>query len=713
MTMREKLSFRNWRISRKLLVVMLAISLVPLLLAAWIISASSVSALTQQTQDNMARLGNSVALHISSVLSNSQGFLRIVANDPQVAAALISDATPGGQGDLNAAVSNIQLANDSIDTVGIYNATGTAMAHTDPGTVGRNVSARDFIKAALAGEAYTSSFRRDLVNDKPGISLSAPVEEDGAVIGAVAIHLDDKVIDDVFRETLNAETEGVASQARETINIYLVDPNGIVMSQSRGDDWLYRSLGGLSAATQAAIAGAKPLGGVCPNNAATYTPAEKEARLPEPIPAVQPLGDVVAQAFQSSKSGSVRYCHPSDPAAPFDAKQCDGAFHVAAFAPVANPAQLMGSGAAGQPGLSMIVVDLPEASFLGSVERQRLLGLAIAAVMAVLAVIGSLLVARTLSRPISTLATTAGEVEAERPFMPSQIADVTHQGDEVGHLARVFGRMIVALQARTAELRAIYDIGRKVSSSIELNETLASLATSLRGAIPYDAAEISLANAAQGKLVVYGFAAQGDGVQPVSSAVTTGVGNGGSAQELSGRTYPLPGRADAQPLGLIDKLLETREGLLIADMAAPSAAPPEEATLDRTWRRLAVPPRSYLGVPLQVGGKLIGAIELVGSHFDGNNLRVLESVASQAAVAIQNAQEVQTREAQLKNQIKELRIEIDEIKRSKQVGEIVETDYFRRLSTQARDLRAGRAKPTSELEEPDAGLGSGAKPEGG
>ena len=688
MTMREKLSFRNWRISRKLLVVMLVISLVPLLLAAWIISASSVGALTQQTQDNMARLGNSVALHISSVLSNSQGFLRIVANDPQVAAALISDATPGGQGDLNAAVSNMQLANGNIDTVGIYNATGTAMAHTDPATVGRDVSSRDFIKAALTGEAYTSSFRRDLVNDKPGISLSAPVEEDGAVVGAVAIHLDEKVIDDVFRETLNAETEGVASQAREAINIYLVDPNGIVMSQSRGDDWLYRSLGGLSAATQAAIAGTKPLGGVCPNNAATCAASEKVARLPEPIPAVQPLGDVVAQAFELAKAGSLRYCHPSDPAAPFDAKQCDGAFHVAAFVPVVSPAQLVGSGAADQPGLSMVVVDLPEASFLGSVERQRLLGIAIAAVMTVLAVIVSLLVARTLSRPISTLATTAGEVEAERPFMPSRIADVTDQGDEVGHLARVFSRMIVALQARTAELRAIYDIGRKVSSSIELNETLASLATSLRGAIPYDAAEISLADATQGKLVVYGFAVQGDVVQPVSSTATTGA----SPQPLSERTYPLPGRADAQPLGLIDKLIETREGLLIADMSAPSAAPPEEATLDRTWRRLAVPPRSYLGVPLQVGDKLIGVIELVGSNFDGNNLRVLESVANQAAVAIQNAEEVQTRETQLKNQIKDLRIEIDEIKRSKQVGEIVDTEYFQNLTSQARKLRAERSE---------------------
>lgn len=701
MAMREKLSFRNWRISRKLLVVMLAISLVPLLLAAWIISASSVDALTQQMQDNMARLGNSVALHISSVLSNSQGFLRIVASDPQVAAALISDATPGGQGDLNAAVSNMQLANGNIDTVGIYNATGTAMAHTDPATIGRDVSARDFIKAALTGEAYTSSFRRDLVNDKPGISLSAPVEEDGAVVGAVAIHLDEKAIDDVFRETLNAETEGVASQARETITIFLVDPNGIVMSQSRGDDWLYRSLGGLSAATQNAIAGAKPLGGVCPGNAATCSPAEKVARLPEAIPAVQPLADAVAQAFQSTKSGSLRYCHPSDPAAPFDSKQCDGAFHVAAFAPVVNPAQLVGSGAAGQPGLSMIVVDLPEASFLGSVQRQRLLGIAIAAVMAVLAVIGSLLVARTLSRPISTLATTAGEVEAERPFMPSRIADVTQQGDEVGHLARVFGRMVVALQARTAELRAIYDIGRKVSSSIELSETLGFLITSLRGAIPYAAAEISLADEAQGKLAVYGFVAQGDSVQPVSSVLVTDDSTEGSVQALPARTYLLPGRVGAQPLGLIGKLLDTREGLLINDMAAASVAPPEEATLDRTWRRLAVPPRSYLGVPLQVGGNLIGAIELVGSNFDGNNLRVLESVANQAAVAIQNAQEVQTREAQLKNQIKELRIEIDEIKRSKQVEEIVDTEYFQNLTSQARKLRTERSEGNPSTGEAD------------
>ncbi len=50
--------------------------------------------------------------------------------------------------------------------------------------------------------------------------------------------------------------------------------------------------------------------------------------------------------------------------------------------------------------------------------------------------------------------------------------------------------------------------------------------------------------------------------------------------------------------------------------------------------------------------------------------------------------------AQLKAQIHDLRIEIDEIKRSKQVEEIVDTDYFQHLSAQAKKLRAGRSGAT-------------------
>jgi hypothetical protein len=49
--------------------------------------------------------------------------------------------------------------------------------------------------------------------------------------------------------------------------------------------------------------------------------------------------------------------------------------------------------------------------------------------------------------------------------------------------------------------------------------------------------------------------------------------------------------------------------------------------------------------------------------------------------------EIQRREAQLKAQIEQLSIEIDEVKRTRKVQEITETDYFRDLQAKARQMR--------------------------
>lgn len=51
------------------------------------------------------------------------------------------------------------------------------------------------------------------------------------------------------------------------------------------------------------------------------------------------------------------------------------------------------------------------------------------------------------------------------------------------------------------------------------------------------------------------------------------------------------------------------------------------------------------------------------------------------------AQEIAAREEQLKQQIQVLRIEIDEVKKSRQVAEITETDYFQELQEKAKALR--------------------------
>lgn len=54
------------------------------------------------------------------------------------------------------------------------------------------------------------------------------------------------------------------------------------------------------------------------------------------------------------------------------------------------------------------------------------------------------------------------------------------------------------------------------------------------------------------------------------------------------------------------------------------------------------------------------------------------------------AKQVYAREQQLKQQVQELRIEIDEVKRQKQVKEIVESDFFQDLVTKAQHMRKRR-----------------------
>ncbi len=59
------------------------------------------------------------------------------------------------------------------------------------------------------------------------------------------------------------------------------------------------------------------------------------------------------------------------------------------------------------------------------------------------------------------------------------------------------------------------------------------------------------------------------------------------------------------------------------------------------------------------------------------------------------AAEVQRRETELKAQIQELRVEIDMVKRQERVSEIVETEFFKDLKTQAREFRAQRGDLTA------------------
>lgn len=79
-----------------------------------------------------------------------------------------------------------------------------------------------------------------------------------------------------------------------------------------------------------------------------------------------------------------------------------------------------------------------------------------------------------------------------------------------------------------------------------------------------------------------------------------------------------------------------------------------------------------------------------------------DELGQAARVFKQMASEVYTRTQSLKQQVRELRIEIDEVKRSQQVTEVVETDFFQDLQAAARKMRTQRQRGAETTPDDDS-----------
>ncbi|MCA9707689.1 MAG: response regulator [Myxococcales bacterium] len=111
--------------------------------------------------------------------------------------------------------------------------------------------------------------------------------------------------------------------------------------------------------------------------------------------------------------------------------------------------------------------------------------------------------------------------------------------------------------------------------------------------------------------------------------------------------------------------------------------------------------RSLIALPLRaVEGELVGVLELWNATratdgetipFDGGMVDVLESLSRLAGVALVGYR----RETELRQRIRHLEIRIDEANRRREVSQITETDYFRKLRDMAQKIRA-TAEPSTD-----------------
>jgi nitrate/nitrite-specific signal transduction histidine kinase len=232
------------------------------------------------------------------------------------------------------------------------------------------------------------------------------------------------------------------------------------------------------------------------------------------------------------------------------------------------------------------------------------------------------LLSRAITRPILAL-TRGAEVIAKGELDYSIKADT---GDEIQQLAERFNDMARALnesytdleqkveertkqeRQRAEQLRAINEVGRKISSIVNLDELLPYVGNLLRETFNYYNVNIFLMEPSSGKLALKALCLSGQkGMIPVE----------------------VPLEVDEE--GIVGWVAQTGEPILANDVGAEPRYRSVEALDDI---------RSELAVPVKIGDKVLGVLDIESTEVDAfgeADLFTAQTLADQLAVAIDNA----------------------------------------------------------------------------
>ncbi len=618
--------FRSASITTKLTLVLVLTAILPMAVISGYHLYVHTQDLVQRSLDSLERLAVSQAEIIQRLVVDTQSTLNVLASDPEVVAYL--EGLPDPPADVaqsaRQAFVNTLAANPFYEYVYLMDPQGMVVISVQlpdlKSIEGKNFADRTYFLSGLAGREHIDVLV-GRVSKKMGFYFSRPVfNAEGQVVGVAVIKLRGTAITDVIAG-LNQDSEDISAM--------LIDQDGVIVTPPRGHpDWVFHSVVPISP-PQAAVV--------------------RQRFVLNSVPALSL--STLSSLVHVEESGSLAVLRDDQP----ENKM------VLGYAPI-RPLQWT------------VVVSIPPQRLASKVIASvRVTALTSLIFMAVAALIAGL-VARGIVRPLQTLGEAAQRIERDEPFEPEDIAEVMDRQDEIGHLARTFSAMVVALRARIAELRTIFQISQKISAGVGLDQTLQYVLSALHEVIPYDVAELSFFDAQNRKMQVR---ARANYLQPDPQPIVY---------------Y----EAEIAPTYLIDEAalerLSSRTSALLLEQMEPDSDL-DAAGLERWGPQRA---QAYLGIVLKAGGRVLGALELVGmrsGQFTEDNRRLLSIIAPQIAMEIKNAQEIQERERRLAHQIQHMEIVIDRNKMAQQVELIVRSETFRRLQKQRQQWR--KKKTTS------------------
>ncbi len=270
--------------------------------------------------------------------------------------------------------------------------------------------------------------------------------------------------------------------------------------------------------------------------------------------------------------------------------------------------------------------------------------------------------------------------------------------DEIGTLAETFNSMTGKLRqtlfqvSREKEradnlLDVVIPIGVELTAEQDFNRLLEKMLLEAKSFVHADAG------------VLYLVQEEGKSLEYVSlSNDTLGMAQGGtSGAKISFEPLPLYD-ADGAPN---HDTIATHVALTAASLNVSNANLPEAPKFSGPkifGKDNDYDVTSHLSIPLKNSNdQVLGVLQLINAEdpdtdvvtpFDENLQQMMESFSSLAVAAL----EAYIREQSLKQEIKQLKIEIDQAKRQREVQQIVDTEVFKDLQSRAKDLRTRRRR---------------------
>jgi signal transduction histidine kinase/DNA-binding response OmpR family regulator len=215
-------AFSEWTFRSKILGVIAAVSLLPLVITALIEWRES----TQMMDRSNEALLNANALDLQGDLDVFHDTFRRMVERAALQPELLRFIDQGGPAAQVAGMIQSMIKNDGrVRDVTILDAAGNVLAASDPAVIGRNFAFRRYFRDSIGGSTSVPDFIVSTgVPSSPSVSYAAPIRGHDRVLGVVLLLVNGSAVWDLLREGNDRAGKGSF--------VLLLDQRGVILGHS-------------------------------------------------------------------------------------------------------------------------------------------------------------------------------------------------------------------------------------------------------------------------------------------------------------------------------------------------------------------------------------------------------------------------------------------------------------------------------------------------